>query len=452
MTGGHDSGPQPFDLLVEGARILTGDPLLPEIVEGRIGIAGDRITHLGPADGPAPPARRTIAAAGHLAIPGLVNVHTHAALTMLRGVAEDLGFAPAYTPGIPQGHNLEPDEAVAFARLGALEALTFGSTLINDTYEHADLALPAMAEIGLRVTACGRIRDVDFAGIPAGRWEHDPKIGRRTLDAALALHGRFHGTENGRVGVQLAAHAPDTCSADLLREVRTARDATGMRVTTHLAQSKLEVARVRERDGLSPPELLDELGLLGPNLIAAHCIWLDESDIRRVGQAGIRVAHIPKGNATGGTIAPIAELRQAGATIALSTDNMHADMVEAMRWALNAGRIRAGGVTDQWQPAHAFEMATRNGAAAMGLAEEIGQLGIGRKADIVLVDIRRPHWAPLLNPLGSLLHVGQGRDVAHVIVDGRVVLEDGRPTLVSADAIVRDAQRAAEALWRRVAG
>ena len=116
-----------------------------------------------------------------------MNVHTHTILTMVRGVAEDMGFAPAYTPGVPHGHEVTPQEAVALARLGALEALLFGSTLINDSYVHAELTLPAMEAVGLRVYACSRIHDVDFSRVHLGEWEH---IATRIGDATLARRGR----------------------------------------------------------------------------------------------------------------------------------------------------------------------------------------------------------------------------------------------------------------------
>ncbi|MEM9814059.1 MAG: amidohydrolase family protein, partial [Pseudomonadota bacterium] len=207
-----------IDVLIEGAHILTSDPDQPEIANGRITIAGDRLVSVGPAEGPPPPAARAIDGHGFVILPGLVNIHLHAILTMVRGVAEDMGFAPAYTPGVPQGHMVTEEEAVALARLGALEAMKFGSTLINDTYVHQHLTLPAMGELGLRVTGCGRVHDVDFSGVSLGRWEYDTAIGRRTLDEAMALHQRWHGAMNGRRGVQLAAHAPDTCSTAFLGE------------------------------------------------------------------------------------------------------------------------------------------------------------------------------------------------------------------------------------------
>ena len=436
-----------LDLLLLGATALTGDPGRPVIGNCAIGIENDRLVCVESGSDAPPPARRTIRLDGRVVTPGLMNVHTHAVLTMVRGVAEDLGFAPAYTLGIPQGRDVSPEQAHAMARLGALEALLFGSTLINDTYVHADVTTPAMAELGLRVWSCGRIHDVDFAGVADGRWEHDPRIGDATLDAALELAERFHGRENGRIGVQLAAHAPDTCSAPFLRRIGDEARRRGLRVTTHLSQSKVEVARTRERDGMTPPELLDSVGLLNDRLIAAHCIHLTPDDIRRVGAARINVAHIPKGNATGGTMAPTGALRRAGANLALATDNMHADMVEVMRWALAVGRLQEGRVTDFWQPADVFAMATRHGALAMGSEEELGSLVPGKKADLVVFDFRRVHLTPALNPLGTLVHVGQGRDVEMVIVDGRVVVEDGRPLLADAEAVRREAAEAIDALW-----
>src|SRR5699024_1570974 len=152
--------------------------------------------------------------------PGFVNTHTHTILTMVRGVAEDMGFAPAYTPGVPHGHEVTEEEAIALARLGALEALLFGSTLINDSYVHANHTLPAMAELGRRAYTCGRIHDVDFSRVHLGDWQHDIAIGEQTLADAIALEERWRGHFEGRVGVQLTPHAPDTCSKYLLKQIK----------------------------------------------------------------------------------------------------------------------------------------------------------------------------------------------------------------------------------------
>ena len=142
--------PVAYDLLITGATVLTADPVQPIIHDAAIAISGNRLAFVGPAaDLPAgATAHETRRLDGRVIAPGYVNVHTHAILSMVRGVAEDLGFAPAYTPGIPHGHDVRPDEAIALSRLGAMEAMLFGSTLINDSYVHADLTLGAMAELG----------------------------------------------------------------------------------------------------------------------------------------------------------------------------------------------------------------------------------------------------------------------------------------------------------------
>jgi 5-methylthioadenosine/S-adenosylhomocysteine deaminase len=290
---------------------------------------------------------------------------------------------------------------------------------------------------------------VDFSGVADGRWEYHAATGERTLNEALALAERWHCKHNGRTGVQLAVHAPDTCSDDFLRLIADAARVHDLGVTTHLAQSRTEVREVKRRSGKSPAQLLDDVGLLNERLVAAHCLYLDDDDIERVGRAGITVAHIPKGNATGGTMAPTPRLRTAGARIALGTDNMHADMTEVMRWALAIARIQLGEVASDWQPADALAMATHNGAVAMGLGDKLGQLRTGWLADLAVFDFRRAHLTPHPNPLGTLVHTGLGRDVEMVMVDGRVVVDGGAPTLCDADAVIAAGQQAAAQLWKR---
>jgi 5-methylthioadenosine/S-adenosylhomocysteine deaminase len=385
----------------------------------------------------------------HLIIPGLVNVHTHTILTMVRGVAEDMGFAPAYTPGVPHGHEVTPDEAVALARLGALEAMLFGSTLINDSYVHADKTLPAMAELGLRVSTCSRIHDVDFSRVHLGEWQHDPKIGEATLERAVQLYEKWNGAFEGRAGVQFTPHAPDTCSRVLLETVADLSEKRSAHVATHLSQSRLENRRIAERENCTPTQLLNSVGLLNNRLIAAHGIYMTDADIEMAGKAGIHLAHIPKGNATGGQIAPTRKFAAAGMNLTLATDNMHADMIEVMRWALCMGRVQYDKIDDQWQPCDMLHMATQAGAEAMGLGDLIGSLEAGKRADFVCINLKRPHLVPRVNVLGNLVHTGQGRDVSMVVVDGRIVAKDGRPCFADHDAILRDAEQAAQALWQR---
>lgn len=440
-----------FDLVIYGARVLTVDPLLGEIPNALLIINKGRILNVSHYDSqiPLPKAKQTLDLSGRVITPGFINVHTHTILTMVRGVAEDMGFAPAYTPGVPHGHDVSEEEAVALARLGAAEALLFGSTLINDSFVHADLTLPAMGELGMRVITCGRIHDVDFTRVHQGIWQHDIAIGERRLEEALALHDRWHGKMDGRLGTELAAHAPDTCSRALLEQVVNVRDRHGIRVNGHLSQSVKENQRIAEREGMTPTELLDDVGLLGSQFTAAHCMYVTDSDIEKIGRSRTSVAHVPRGNATGGRIAPTTQLRAAGANLALATDNMHGDMVEVMRWALIMGRVQESAITDNWQPHHVLEMATMGGARALGLEDTLGSISEGKLADLVVFNFQRPHLVPLIDALGNLVHTAQGRDVDMVICQGEIVVKNGELCLADQDDLLEQAQRAAENLWAR---
>ncbi len=434
-----------FDLIVRDATFVTADPVRPLIRDGCMGVRDGRIAWL---DDHAPPdasAKRSLSLRGHTVTPGFVNPHAHSVLAMVRGVAADLGFAPSYTPGIPKGTQVNPEQARALAQLGALEALMFGSTVLGDNFVHADIAAEAMAELGMRLAPSWRIHDVDFAQVAHGRWEYVPAIGARTLDAAMRLHERWR--NHPRVRVNLAAHAVDTCSDGFLKEVAALAERHDLVVSTHLGQSQVEVDRVRERTGRSSTEVLESSGLLNHRLMGGHCIYLSDSDITRMAACSAHAVHIPKCNATSGRLAPTHRLKKAGVNIALATDTQHADMVELMRWALVTARVQIGGVDSDWQPHHVFEMATLGGARALGMEDEIGSLQTGKQADFVVFDARRPHLVPNVNPLGNLVHTGQGRDVVAVAVAGELLVEDGRPTRVDMESIVNAAEKAARELW-----
>lgn len=438
-----------FDILIRGGTVVTAEADMPVIADGLIGIRNDRIELLQrmPSEGREPTAKKVIDGRDHAILPGLVNVHTHAAMTIVRGMTEDMGFAPAYLPNVPQGPMLSPDDARALARLGALELVRFGTTLINDSYVYPHVSLPGMGEVGMRVYACNRIHDADFSALPRGVWEYSDKRADASLAEALDLASQFHGKMDGRLGVQLSAHATDTCSPRLLRMVAKARDEHKLRVNIHLAQSQAEFDQIKARDNRTPVETVDDAGLLDSGLTAAHCLILTESDIARLGKARVNLAHASKVSLMSGIYAPTSALRRAGMQICVVTDGMHGDMLEAMRWALAIGRLQEKAVTPFWQPEHALAAATINGARAMGLEDEIGSLKVGKKADLVMFDMQKPHLTPATSALGTLMHTGQGGDVAHVLVNGRVVIENGRSTQVNEAEIRREAEAVCERLW-----
>ena len=442
------------DLVVEHALILALDDAGTILADGAVAVAGDRIAALGPSAEIAGGflGRETIDARGGILLPGLVNVHNHTPLMITRGMVEDLGHAPAYTPGIPQGPALSFEEVLALSRLGAYELLRAGSTTVVDYYLHPKALAEALDEIGLRGVVGGRILDVDMTAVAGGERRHDPAIGRATLDEAMDLATSYADHPSGRIRCDLAPHAPDTCSAALLREVRDLAEHAQGCIHTHLAQSRDEVEWVRARDGFGPVELLDECGLLDERLIAAHCIFLEGAEIARAGASGLTVAHAPIGNLRAGNVAPVLDLEAAGARIALCTDTMSGDLFEAMRTAIASARLRGGGGSIEGadlDARKALGWATRAGAAALGLGDLVGSIGAGKKADLVLLDPVAPSLAPVVDGYGIVVHSGSGHDVDTVVVDGRVRLRGGRPVGFDGDRIVADAQAVAERQWRR---
>ena len=437
------------DLLVTGDLILTQDARGRTFKRGAIAVTDRTIVDIGPADelGSRWVPAATVDGKDRVVMPGLVNVHNHTPLMITRGMIEDIGFAPMYTPGIPQGHWLTEDDAFALSSLGMYELLRAGCTTVVDYYRYPGACARAAADLGLRAVIAGRVHDADPAALATGRYDYSRAVGEASLRENADLIERWNGHDGGRIRCDWAPHAPDTCSDDLLREVARLADSHGGNIHTHLCQLPLEVETVKARSGLTPPRLLDKLGLLNERLIAAHCIHMEPADIELCGKAKITVAHAPIGNAKGGRIAPIIELREAGARIALCTDTFSGDLIEAMRWAIAMQRInRQGSVLDART---VLDWGTREGAAALGLGDTTGSLEIGKRADIVLLDNRSPSLAPMVDGYGVLVHSASGHDVDTVIVDGRVVLAHGRPTRVDGDAIVARAQAVASALWQR---
>ena len=389
----------------------------------------------------------TVDGKGRMVMAGMVNVHNHTPLMITRGMIEDLGFAPMYTPGIPQGHWLTADDAYVLSRLGVYELLRAGCTTVMDFYRYPSSCARAASELGVRAVIAGRVHDAEPGTLADGKHVYNRAIGNASLKENAQLIERWDGHDRGRIRCDWAPHAPDTCSDDLLREVKKLADAHGGNVHTHLSQLPAEIEAVKARTGLTPPQLMDKLGLLNDRLIAAHCIHMDRSDIELCGKSKMTVAHAPIGNAKGGRIAPIMELMEAGARIALCTDTFSGDLIEAMRWAISMQRInRQGNVLD---PRTVLDWGTRQSAEALGLGDQVGSLEIGKKADIVLLDIRSPTLAPMIDGYGVLVHSASGHDVDTVIVDGRIVVKDGRLTLADGDAIVAEAQAVANTLWER---
>lgn len=386
---------------------------------------------------------------GKVLFPGLINTHIHAAQSMVRGVAEDMGRAPSYTRSVPQGDDLSAEESYVMSMLGAATAMKAGSTLISDNYAQAMSNAAAFDELGIRAIVSERVHDVDFYGLPTGIYRVDEKLGEELLNKNIALIEKWQDNPEGRITACLGPHAPDTCSVDLLKRMAVLADRYDLPVTTHLAQSKQELQRIADVYQTSPANYLKTCGLLNRRLLAAHCVFIEDEDIALLAANNVNVIHIPVGNAKAGSIARTRDMQQRGINVAIGTDNGSGNMIENMRLALIAGRILGKSVTAQ-QPDTVLEMATVNGAAAIGMADQLGSLEAGKKADIVIMDYNQLHLTPCMNIIGNLVHLATGSDVHTLFIDGRPVLQDYRLTTIDEEQLKSEARAVALRRWEAV--
>ncbi len=386
-----------------------------------------------------------ISCKGKAVFPGFVNTHIHTAQSIVRGVAEDLGRAPSYTPTVPQGDDLSDEESYVFSLLGAATALRFGSTTISDNYAHAMINAKAFETLGVRAVVSERVHDMIFSRLAEGCYERDVSLGEALLEKNVQLLEKYSNPK-GRITACLGPHAPDTCSRELLLKVSKLSEKYRVPITTHLAQSAMEITRVKDVYGISSTKLLEECGLVNEYLMGAHGVFLQDEEIEILSKNHGQIVHIPEGNAKAGSIARIQYMKEQGLNISIGTDNGAANMIENMRMALVAGRILNHCVTDP-SPEEILQMSTIQGAKALHKDSEIGSIEVGKLADLVVIDYDRLHLTPCINVVGNLVHLGLGNDVDMVIVDGEIVVRDGKVLNINEKELMRDARRIAELKW-----
>lgn len=408
------------DLLITGALIVTADAAGTVIPEGALAVRDGRIAALGPAADLPRDAARVIDARGMLLAPGLINTHCHAACSLFRGLVEGLALEPWLAQvWKAEAATITPETARLGARLGLAEQLLGGVTTVMDMYWHPRATVAAAADLGLRI-ATGPIF-VDFPGVDGA-----------TPTERLADAEAFFAEHAGRPNVLPAAfpHGTYTCGPETLAASRRLADAAGALWQTHAAETRAEQALVAGRYGRSVIRHLDALGLLDARTTLAHCVWLDDEEIAILARTGAAVSHNPVSNlklASG--VARVPDLLAAGVRVTLGTDGAISgndlDLWLALRLAamLHKGTtLDAAAVT----AAQAFAMATREGAAALGAADRLGSLEPGKLADMMLVDLRAAHAAPLYDPITHLAFSAAKSDVRHVFVGGVQVVADGR--------------------------
>ncbi len=403
-------------------RVLRGASIL--IKDGEI----EEVGHVeGPAD-------EVIEGRGMIAIPGLINTHSHIPMTLLRGVADDMDLFPWLQEKIwPMESHLRPDHIRAGTTLGVLEAVRTGTTTIFDMYFFEDVVAEVLSRLGMRGVLSEAI--IDF-GTPECKEVSECM----TLADRLVRKWRDHPLIEPGYG----PHAPYTVSPENMEEISNKAKESGSVIQIHLAETEKEVAEVRDRYGKGPIELAHESGVLGSRTIAAHVVWPSREEISLLRETSTLVSHNPISNlklASG--ISPVPELVSGGVRVSLGTDgpasNNTLDMFETMKVTALIHKVSRR--DPKAVPAQmALDMATR--IPGDFVRWKVGRICEGYRGDIVLLNVRVPWWVPLHSVVSHLVYSARSTDVRYVLVDGEVILEDGRFTRGDEEEIFAEAEKA----------
>lgn len=430
-------------LLIKDALLIPLDGAEREHpwLRGDIFVEGQEIKEIGPGLADKYKNCQVLEGKDKIALPGLVNCHTHAAMTLLRGYADDLPLMEWLSQKIwPREAHLTEEDIYWGTMLSILEMIKSGTTAFADMYFYMDQVARAVEETGIRaVLARGMIGTVDKA------------------DLALKENREFvknwNGKAEGRISCLLGPHAPYTCPPEYLKEVMALSDELGVGLHIHLAETEDEVRQIEEKYGQRPVQLMDSLGLFEKRpVLAAHCVHLSPEEREILVRNRVGIAHNPESNmklASG--IAPLPQLLREGALVGLGTDgassNNNLDLLEEMRTCALLHKVSS--LDSTVLPAlTVLEMAARNGSKVIGL-QGLGSLEPGKKADLILLDLNKPHLVPLHNPVANIVYAAQSSDISTVIINGKVVMKDRVVLTIDEERVLFEGEKRARDLVAR---
>ncbi len=429
---------QTVDILLENGIVLTMDPRNTMLAEGWLGVKGDSIVAIGGREDTKPQAGRAIDVKGGVIMPGLINGHTHAAMSLFRGLADDLPLMEWLNHYIfPVESRMDGDFVFTGTLLACAEMIMSGTTTFCDMYLFEDSVAEAVKAAGMRAIVGEVLYDFD-----------SPNYGpvARGLRYTEELITKWKDDE--LVSIAVEPHSPFTCSPDLLSATNDLAKKYGVPLIIHLAETAHEIQEVKQKYDRRPVAHLESLGLLGPHLIADHCVHLQQDEIHLLAARGVKAIHNPESNmklASG--IAPVPEMLASRLTVGLGTDgcasNNNLDLFAEMDTAAKLHKVSTMDTTVM-DALTVLRMATIQGAAALGLEAVTGSLELGKKADVIVVDMAKPHLTPMYNPYSHLVYAARGNDVSHVLINGRLVMEGRKLLAMDLDAVLEQARARSE--------
>jgi len=415
------SAGEKVDLLITSGTVITMDAQRRVLEDGAIAVRGDSIVAIGTSAELESKysAAKVINAHGAIVMPGLINGHSHAAMSLFRGIADDLSLDEWLHNYIfpAEARNVTENFAVWGTRLAILEMLRGGTTTYADMYYFEDAVARVTKEAGMRGVLGETI--IDF-----------PAPDNKSLPQAFAYTQKFldHWKGDPLIVAAVAPHSMYTCSEKTLQDAAALARRNGAPILIHIAEASFELEQSRNKYGLTPVAYLSRAGVLGPDVVGAHCILVDHADIATLTHFGVGCIYNPSSNMkTAAGVMPIVEMLAAGEAIGLATDgaasNNNLDMFEEMDLAPKLQKLAR--MDSRALPAEqVVALATITGARALHLEKQIGSLELGKKADLILVDTSAPHATPMYNVYSQLVYALKANDVRTVIIGGKIVMED----------------------------
>jgi 5-methylthioadenosine/S-adenosylhomocysteine deaminase len=423
-----------IDTLIIGGRVLLMDEKDTILPAGAVAIHGERIEAVGPLDEIQGrfKGRVEIDARDSLVMPGLVNGHTHAAMTCFRGIADDMELMEWLNRYIfpAEARNVNPELVHWGSLLACAEMIRSGTTTFCDMYIFEEETARAAKEAGMRCL----VGEVLF-DFPSPNF----KTPAEGLTYTRGLIERWTG--DSLIKIVVEPHALYTCSPSLLKDAKALADEFQAPYATHLLENRSEAAQLRERFGKSALTFLEEIGWLTDRFLAFHCVCMEDEDIRRFADHGCRAVHNPESNmklASG--VAPVSAMRKRGIPVGLGTDgcasNNDLDLFREMDTAAKLAKVAA--LDPTILPARdVLRMATCEGARVLGMGQETGSLLPGKKADIAIIGLNEPHLTPLYNEYSHLVYAVNGADVDTVLINGKVVMRDRKLVTIDEQEAMR---------------
>jgi 5-methylthioadenosine/S-adenosylhomocysteine deaminase len=427
--------------IINGGIVVTVDSERRVLNPGAVAIRGTDIAAVGTPDAVRRqfPGASLIDASGMVVMPGLINTHTHAPMVLYRGLADDLALMDWLQKYIfpAEAKTVSPEFVRVGTRLAALEMIQSGTTTYADMYYFEEEIAGATKAAGLR-------------GVLGQTIIQFPVPDARTPAEGLARTERFIREYRGDnlIVPAVAPHSAYTLDAETLKASRRLADQYQVPLIIHLAETQDEVKQIAERQRMSPVAYLASIEFWGPRTLGAHGVWVSDDDIATLGRAGVAVSHNPESNMklASGT-APVPKYLAAGVTVGLGTDgaasNNDLDMFEAMRQAAFLQKL-ATGDPRAMPAAQALEIATIQGARALGLERSIGSLEVGKRADLLIVAMNRVRQTPMYDPVSHLVYVTRGDDVQTVIVNGRTLMRNRQVLTLNEAAVLAEARKMTE--------